>query len=195
MAPRLEAKTLMRERILDAAHRLFYLKGIQAVGVDLIASEVGISKRTLYNHFPSKGDLIVAYLDQWEQPAHASDLPPAERILAEFGRLESEFRKSTFRGCPFINAVAEAAEPAEAVADLAVRFKDGRRAWFRELLRELDVADPEGLATQLALLVDGAVTTALVRGDPRIARAAREAAAVLLGAAGVRVSHPRKRNS
>lgn len=193
MTPRSEGKTLMRQRILDAAHRLFYLRGIQAVGVDLIAAEVGVSKRTLYNHFPSKGDLIVAYLDQWEQPAHASGLPPAERILAEFGRLEAEFRKSTFRGCPFINAVAEAAEPAGAVADLAVRFKDGRRAWFRECLLELDVADPDGLATQLMLLVDGAVTTALVRGDPRIARSAREAAAVLLKAAGVRM--PRKRGS
>ena len=185
MALRVEAKSSMQERILSAADRLFYARGIQAVGVDLIAAEIGISKRTLYNHFASKGDLIVAYLERRNRPTPSPDLPPAERILAEFDRLERSFAKATFRGCPFINAVAELAQPDETVAEIALRFKEERRLWFRENLRQLEVADPDGLAMQLALLADGAVAAALVRGDPRVARAARDAAAVLLAAAGV----------
>lgn len=184
MTLRAEAKSLMRDRILRTADRLFYTQGIQAVGVDTIAAEVGISKRTLYNHFGSKADLIRAYLERWGQPEPVSDLPPAARILAEFDRLERVFVQPTYRGCPFINAVAEAAEPVETVTKLAADFKKARRAWFAACLAELGVADPEGLATQMMLLVDGAVATMLVQGDPRIARAAKDAAAVLLAAAG-----------
>ena len=185
MTLREDNKSVMRDRILGVARRLFYARGIQAVGVDVIAADVGISKRTLYNYFASKSDLIRAYLEGWSQATHATDLPPRELILAEFDRLEGSFARTNFRGCPFINAVAEAAPPADAVSELAVRFKEGRRTWFRAQLVELEVADPDGLATQLMLLVDGAIATMLVRGDQRIARSARDAAAILLAAAGV----------
>src|SRR5205809_2435234 len=97
----------MKDRILETTDRLFYGQGIRAVGVDTIAAEIGISKRTLYNHFPSKDDLIVSYLSRRIRPAAASDLPPAEQILGDFDRLERSFASGTFRGCPFVNAVAE----------------------------------------------------------------------------------------
>ena len=87
-----------------------------------------------------------------------------------------------------MNAVAELKQPGHAANRIAVAFKDARRDWFRELLMRLDVADPDGLATQLMLLVDGAIAAAIVRGDPRMARAARAAAATLLTAAGVNVT-------
>jgi hypothetical protein len=87
-----------------------------------------------------------------------------------------------------VNAVAELKQPGHAANRIAVAFKDARRDWFRELLMRLDVADPDGLATQLMLLVDGAIAAAIVRGDPRMARAARAAAATLLTAAGVNVT-------
>src|SRR3954451_6088688 len=77
-------KVSMKERILETADRLFYLRGIRAVGVDTIAAEVGISKRTLYNHFPSKDELIAAYLERRFVRAPASDKPPAEQILGTF---------------------------------------------------------------------------------------------------------------
>lgn len=96
--------------------------------------------------------------------------------------------QANFRGCPFVNAVAELKEPKHAANKIAARFKEQRRTWFRDLLERLDVADPDALATQLMLLVDGAIAAALVRGDPKVARAAREAARVLLAAAGVKVS-------
>ncbi len=185
MTLRAEAKSLMQERILRAADRLFYAHGIQAIGVDTIAADVGISKRTLYNHFPSKADLIRAYLERWKQPSALTELPPVERILAEFDRLERNFSQPTYRGCPFINAVAEAAEPVDAVTKLAIDYKKARRRWFRASLGELGVPDPESLATQMMLLVDGAVATMLVQGDARVAKAAKDAAAVLLAAAGV----------
>ena len=100
----------MQERILETADRLFYGQGIRAVGVDTIAAEIGISKRTLYNHFPSKDDLIVAYLSRRLRPAAPSDRPPLEQILGAFDRLERTIATGVFRGCPFVNAVAELKE-------------------------------------------------------------------------------------
>jgi AcrR family transcriptional regulator len=175
----------MRERILETTDRLFYRQGIRAVGVDTVAAEVGVSKRTLYNHFPSKDALIAAYLERRFRPLQGSDLPPAEQILGDFDRLERSFGSGAFRGCPFVNAVAELGDPNHEASRIAVAFKEQRRIWFRELLNRLEVADADGLATQLMLLVDGAIAAALVRGDPKMARAAREAASVLLAAAGV----------
>lgn len=177
----------MQERILDTADRLFYGRGIRAVGVDTIAAEIGISKRTLYNYFPSKDELVVAYLARRIRPRPICDMPPAEQILADFDRLERSFASGVFRGCPFVNAVAELKEPRHAANQLAIDFKRQRRSWFRDLLARLEVADPDGLATQLQLLVDGAIAAALVHGDPKVAHAARDAACVLLAAAGVNV--------
>jgi AcrR family transcriptional regulator len=180
-------KAVMQERILETADRLFYGQGIRAVGVDTIADEIGISKRTLYNYFPSKDDLIVAYLSRRLQPAPPSDLPPLQQILGNFDRLERTFASGVFRGCPFVNAVAELKEPAHAANKIAFAFKEQRRTWFRDLLVRLGVDDADTLALQLQLLVDGAIAAALVRGDPKVAGTARKAACVLLAAAGVAV--------
>jgi AcrR family transcriptional regulator len=192
MSARSSAKAAMQERILDTADRLFYRQGIRVVGVDTIAAEIGISKRTLYNYFPSKDDLIVAYLSRHLRPIEVSDLPPTEQILDDFDRLERAMRREGYRGCPFVNAVAELADPMHSAHKIAIAHKDKRRGLFRKLLVRLGVADPDGLATQLMILGEGAVAQALVHGDPRMARAAREAARVLLMAAGVRMSAVRK---
>jgi AcrR family transcriptional regulator len=183
----LPAKPSMKERILDTADRLFYLKGIRAIGVDTIAAEIGISKRTLYNHFPSKDVLISAYLNRRFVQPKPSGKPPAEQILATFDSLERRFSHKDFRGCPFVNAVAELGADAKPVRKIAIAFKESRRVWFRDLLIQLGVTDAEGLATQLALLVDGSIAQDLVRDDPAMARAAKEAAKVLLASAGVRI--------
>jgi AcrR family transcriptional regulator len=180
-------KPSMNERILETADRLFYLQGIRAVGVDTIAAEIGISKRTLYNHFPSKDALISAYLARRFRPVPASEKPPAEQILGTFDSLERRFAGKSFRGCPFVNAVAEMGSEDHAVRKIAVAYKDSRRAWFRDLLLQLGAGNADGLATQLQLLVDGAIATDLVRDDPSIARAAKDAARVLLENAGIEV--------
>ena len=183
----LQKKPDMKERILETADKLFYLQGIRAIGVDTIAAEIGISKRTLYNHFPSKDALITAYLERRFVQPRASDKPPAEQILATFDSLERRFAAKDFRGCPFVNAVAELGAEDKSVRKIAIAFKESRRLWFRDLLLRLDVTDAEGLATQLALLVDGSIAQDLVRDDPAMARAAKEAARVLLKNAGVKL--------
>ena len=180
-------KPTMKQRILETADRLFYLQGIRAIGVDTIAAEAGISKRTLYNHFPSKDELISAYLERRFTRAPPSDQPPVEQILATFDRLERGFASKGFRGCPFVNAVAELGAEDRSVKKIAIAFKESRRLWFRDLLMQLKVSDPEGLATQLQLLVDGSIAQDLVRDDPSMARAAKDAARVLLKNAGVDV--------
>ncbi len=183
----LPAKPAMKDRILETADRLFYLQGIRAVGVDTIAAEIGISKRTLYNHFPSKDALISAYLARRFVAPRASDKPPVEQILGTFDSLERRFSAEDFRGCPFVNAVAELGCEDQSARRIAVEFKESRRLWFRDLLVQLGVAEAEALATQLTLLVDGSIAQDLVRNDPSMARAAKEAATVLLRNAGVKV--------
>jgi AcrR family transcriptional regulator len=177
----------MKQRILETADRLFYLHGIRAIGVDTVAAEIGISKRTLYNHFPSKDDLIRAYLGRRSVTMPPSDKSPIKQILGTFDSLERRFGARDFRGCPFVNAVAELGAEDHAVRRIATSFKDGRRARFRELLLQLGAKDAERLATQLQLLVDGAIAADLVHNDPSMALAAKQAATVLLANAGLEV--------
>jgi AcrR family transcriptional regulator len=181
----------MKERILQTADRLFYLEGIRAIGVDTIAAEIGISKRTLYNHFPSKDALICAYLERrFVVTTRPSDKLPLEQILGYFDALERRFSAKDFRGCPFVNAVAELGPKDRAVKKIASAFKESRRQWFCGLLAELNVKDADSLATQLQLLVDGSITLDLVHDDPAMARAAKQAATALLQNAGVRIASP-----
>ena len=189
----LPAKPSMKDRILETADRLFYLQGIRAIGVDTIAAEIGISKRTLYNHFPSKDALIAAYLERRFVTPRPSEKPPAEQILGTFDALERRFSAKDFRGCPFVNAVAELGAEDQSVRRIAIEFKESRRVWFRDLLVRLGVKEPEALATQLAVLVDGCIAQDLVRNDPAMARAAKEAAKVLLKNAGVAIEAAGKR--
>jgi AcrR family transcriptional regulator len=178
----------MKERILDTAERLFYGAGIRATGVDTIAAEVGISKRTLYNHFPSKDALVAAYLKRGFVEQRPSERPPLEQILRLFDHLEKGFASRDFRGCRFVNAVAELGDDDRAARKIAIDFKEGRRLWFRERLIAIGARDAETLATQLAMLVDGAIAMAMVRGEASMARQAASAARVLLANAGIDVS-------
>jgi AcrR family transcriptional regulator len=188
IAKRNTRKQPMKERILDTAERLFYGSGIRATGVDTIAAAVGISKRTLYNHFPSKDALVAAYLKRGFVEQRASEQPALEQILRTFDRLERSFADKDFRGCRFVNAVAELGDDDRAARRIAIDFKEGRRLWFRERLIAIGAREAEALATQLAMLVDGAIAMVMVRGDPAMARQAASAARVLLANAGVDVS-------
>ena len=168
------------ERILAAADKLFYTQGIRAVGVDTVAAEAGVSKRTLYNHYRSKDALIAAYLTARFRHVAPSDAPAREQILGYFERLERILADGSFRGCPYVNAVVEIGDPKHQAAGIAVQFKEQRRLWYRGLLERIGVQNPDALATQLQLLAEGALAAALVRGDPTLARSARAAADVLI---------------
>src|SRR5712671_3173718 len=99
------------ERILAAADKLFYAQGIRTVGVDTVSAEAGVSKRTLYHHYPSKDALIAAYLTARFKQLAPSDAPALEQILGNFDRLESLITDGSFRGCPYVNAVTELGDP------------------------------------------------------------------------------------
>jgi len=175
----------MAERIMEAADRLFYRKGIRAVGVDSVAAEAGISKRSLYDTFPSKDALVAAYLRQRIQPLPISDEPPGARVLTMFDQLHARFAKGDFRGCPFVNAVTELAEDCETARTIALDYKEERRRHVASLLVAAGAFEPDGLASQIALLFEGAIASMLVRQNPAVALQAREAAVVPLRAGGV----------
>jgi AcrR family transcriptional regulator len=179
----MEFRQTVAERILAAADKLFYTQGIRAVGVDAVAAKAGVSKRTLYNHYPSKDALIAAYLMGRFRHVAPSDAPARAQLLGAYERLERLIGDGSFRGCPYVNAVAELGDPRHPAAAIAVQFKEQRRLWYRALLERLSARDADGLATQLQILFEGALSAALVRGDPALARSARAAAEVLLDAA------------
>src|ERR1700741_1928594 len=189
--PAKQDEEITRAKILETIDRLFYRQGIRAVGVDTIGAELGISKKTLYRYFRSKSEMIEAYLRGRFRPfPQDSDRSPAEQFLANFAWLErSPSSKKEYRGCAYLNALAELGEDERESRDLAAHFKESRRLWFRNLLSKLDVDDPDPLATQLSLLVDGAYSAMLTRKDPSSTRAAIAAARVLLKNAGVRLAY------
>jgi AcrR family transcriptional regulator len=180
-----------RERVLRTASKLFYAEGIRAVGVDRIAAEARVSKMTLYRHYPTKDDLVVAVLEARDEPArnllhagseHAADTA-RDRLLACFAMLSPWFASRGFRGCPFMNASLELADPAHPARAVAERHKTATRDQFAALARELEVAKPDALADQLALVFDGAIAQAQMRDAAGAATAALAAATALLDAA------------
>jgi AcrR family transcriptional regulator len=177
-----------RQRLLQTAAALFYARGIHAVGVDALADHTGVTKRTLYQHFPSKDALIAEALadrgTSWrawfaaELQRRAHD--PAGQLLAMFDVVGEEAATAHFRGCSFVNAAAElpdATHPARAVAST---HKQAVLDLIASLAAQLDIGEPDTLARQLKLLLEGAIATALVDPGPQPARDARTAAATLL---------------
>jgi AcrR family transcriptional regulator len=177
-----------RQRLLQTAAALFYARGIHAVGVDAIADHAGVTKRTLYQHFPSKDALIAEALADrgttwraWfaaELRRRAHD--PAGQLLAMFDVIGQGAATADFRGCRFVNAAAELPDVTHPARAVASAHKHAVLDLITALVAELDVAEPETLARQLKLLLEGAIATALVDPGPQPARDARTAAATLL---------------
>lgn len=174
-------------RLLDAAERLFYRHGVQAVGVDAVVAEAGVATKTLYTHFGSKDGLVAAYLRrrhhrwlEWLRGAVAAAEPGSAQALAVFDALAEWFHEPDFNGCAFINASGELPAGVNARA-IARDHKAALRALLVEVAISVGAADPTMLADQLALLVEGAIVTAHLQGQPQAAVSARSAAAVLLG--------------
>jgi AcrR family transcriptional regulator len=167
----METEVTPREKLFQTAARLFYQHGYRSIGVDTIAAQSGIGKMTLYRHYPSKDDLIVAYLrdsdqvfwDQFEQITR--DAPTArEKILAFFEALQSYVLSPDCYGCPFINVAAEYPEAEYPGHQVALEHKQSVRARFRQLAAEAGARDPDTLANALFLLMDGAYVAARVFG-------------------------------
>jgi AcrR family transcriptional regulator len=178
-----------RDHLLEHADRLFYGAGLQTVSVHDVRTASGVSLKRLYQCYPSKEALIEAYLNRRDQRWRAElrafvtsvGETPAERILLVFDSLEAWFRQPDFRGCAFINAFGELGKASPVIAEAARHHKAALYAFLLELASDTAADDPEALARQLVILVDGAIVSASFTGEPVVARWARDAAAALLG--------------
>jgi AcrR family transcriptional regulator len=178
-----------RARILQTADRLFYNEGIRAVGVDRVVAEARVTRVTFYRHFPSKDDLVVAYLagrSQREQDlvaAARTALPnnPREVLRVIVADLLQQARAPGFRGGAYINAAAEYPDPNHPVR----RVVAAHRAWLRnlmaELLTELRHPDPDAGADQMVMLYDGATVGAYLDDPDRVGEAIVAAGRAVVG--------------
>jgi len=158
------------ERLLRVASELFYREGIRAVGVDTISERAGVSKRTLYNRFGGKDELVAAYLrsrdERWRaylQEVTDGVVEPREKLLAVFGAYAEWLVGDNYRGCAFANAAAEFPDPDHPARVVARRHKDGIREHLAALARDAGFNEPETLAERLLLLLEGATATAAMR--------------------------------
>jgi len=154
-----------RRRLLDTATRLFYQNGIHAVGIDRIIAEADVAKATFYKHFPSKDELVVAYLEEQDRlgrvaVASLPKRPPREMIVAIMQRISDAVSGGGWRGCPFLNAAAEYPDPASTVRQAI----HARREWYHRLLQDhLALAGdpvPSVTASLLMALSDGLLESA-----------------------------------
>ncbi|GGX81239.1 TetR family transcriptional regulator [Streptomyces minutiscleroticus] len=174
-----------RERILAAAARLFAVQGINATGMEQVAEAAPVSKRTLYAHFRTKSDLVIAHLQHLassgatlETVLTREDIPARERILGLFDQPAPD--AAPVRGCPFIDAAAEFPDPDSAVHSYAREQKLRMVGLVTALVTELGCREPAALAEQLVTLADGAASRAMVLDEADYGRHARTAAETLL---------------
>lgn len=177
-----------RQRVVDAADELFYARGIRAVGMDDVRNASGVSLKRLYSLFPGKDSLVLAVLHKrhamWTEgldTAVDSIEDPRAKLLAVYDYLAEWFAEDSFRGCGFINAFAEQGPSSPEVAAYAREHKRS----FQDQLAALvaDAGVDVSLAPQLAILAEGAQTTAAIEGSPDAAGHARRAAETLIDAA------------
>src|SRR4030081_2010844 len=177
-----------RGRLLNAATHLFCKNGINATGIDAIIDEAGTAKTTLYKLFGSKTNLVHAVLEsegkQWREwfigAIETGGGDAQVKLTRIFPALKSWFAEERFYGCPFINAVGEHDKDGKQFRAIAMRHKKVVLAHIEKLAGEMGAAEPELLAHQLALLIDGAIVAAMVSGDPGVADTAGLAAGLLL---------------
>ena len=180
-----------RDHLIEVATELFNRCGYHASGIDRVIAEAGVAKTTLYRHFRTKEDLIVAVLQRIDalhreglratvdQLAHE----PKQKILASFDVLEDWFRGNSFYGCPFMSAASEYNVRTSPVFQVVVLHKRLMIAYFEELARAAGLDEPARIGEEINLLHEGATAVAQVNGDPSTARRAKAMAARLIDAA------------
>jgi AcrR family transcriptional regulator len=179
-----------KDKVFQTAAKLFYQRGYRAIGVDTLAAESGIGKMTLYRHYPSKDDLIVAYLKDSDElfwkgfDQITRDVPTArEKLLAFFEGLQDYVTTPECYGCPFLNVATEYPETDYAGHQAAIEHKQSVLTRFRQLAKEAGAKKPDVLADQLFLLMDGAYMASRMFGAKNPAAHLAETARILLDAA------------
>ncbi|MEU1628420.1 TetR/AcrR family transcriptional regulator [Streptomyces sp. NPDC020096] len=160
-----------RRHVLAVASRLYYQRGIRAVGMDLVVKESGVGNATVYRQFPTKDALASAYTqdraDAWfARMRKAADQvdDPREKLLSIFTTVIEETRLPTFRGCPMLNTHTEFPDPQHPANHVAVTHEQRVRHWMRDLAADACAPDPEQLADDLLLVLNGVYVTATVLG-------------------------------
>jgi AcrR family transcriptional regulator len=173
---------------MATAWRLFYRDGLRAVGIDTILAEAGVAKMTLYNHFASKEELIIAILEKRDLELRASLMAkvesagtdPVQRLLAVFDWHEGWFGSEGFKGCVFIRAISEYPEPTHPIHQAAWRHKVAVKTALTDLCAAAGARDAAALAETLSFLIDGAIFSAHATQTTAAARSARATAEQLL---------------
>ena len=179
-----------RERIFNTAGRLFYIKGIRAVGVDLIAAEADTTKMSLYRNFPSKDELVAEWLrdhdakfwQTWDAMAARHPRDPRKQIMAAFALLEKHVADPKARGCPMANAAVELTETDHPARKVIEAHKTKLRARLAEMCVQMGTPTPGLLADQLFLLMEGAQVTTQTLGVRSPAKIVARAAETLIDA-------------
>jgi AcrR family transcriptional regulator len=173
-----------RTRVLETAYSLFSRHGIQRIGIDRIVDEAGVAKMTLYRHFPSKDELVLAFLElrarRWTQEWLASEIDrrgrdPLERLLLPFEVLDGWFQSPDFESCAFMRTLFEVPDDEDPVHAAAVGHLDTIKVMLADNAREAGLAGPEEIALQLQILMMGSIVSA-TRGDRTAGKRAREVA-------------------
>ncbi len=177
-----------RDRVIDVADALYNTRGIQSVGMDDLRQSSGVSLKAIYGLFPSKGAIILEVLERrhriWTDGLSARVAlteDPRDKLLAIYDYLFDWFSDDAFRGCGFINAFAELGTVTPEIADRARTHKESFQRYVAELVEAAHVSSE--LAPQLAILAEGAQTTAAIAGTTVAAGQARRAAEILIAAA------------
>lgn len=183
-----QAPTDARERLLTAAYELFSRDGVQAVGVDAIIERSGVARQTMYRHFKSKQDLVLAFLERreevWTEGWLAAETgrraqDPAARLLAIFDVFDEWFRQPDFEGCSFINVLLEYPDQAHPLHVAAAEYLARIRGFLQELARGAGIKRAEPFARQWHILMKGSIVAA-GEGDRDAARRAKAVAQLLL---------------
>lgn len=177
-----------RDHLVDTALTLFQRHGFHATGIDTILTAARVAKMTLYNHFKSKDELILAALRlgderfrEWlTEAVEARADKPRGRLLALFGALDEWINQPDFSGCAFIAAAAEYGRPDDPINRAAAEHKKLVRDYIRDTAEQAGAPDADALADVLDLLMQGAIVSAHVSGNRDAAKIARRAAAVLI---------------
>jgi AcrR family transcriptional regulator len=179
----------VRDKILSTADELFYREGIRAIGVDTIVEKSGVAKTSLYRWFPTKDDLIAAFLDsrnarywaKWDEIAgkHADD--PKTELVALLRWISHYVASSDYRGCPFQIAATEFPDFGHASRAICIRNKQELRARLLDLVHRIGVDEPGFVADQLLLMIEGAYANTLLFAKPGAAKHLVKAGARLVG--------------
>lgn len=177
-----------RERILDTAYELFSHRGVHDVGIDELIERAGVAKATLYRHFPSKDDLVLAFLEQREQlwtygwveaEARRRGETPEEQLLAVFDLFDEWFHRDDFEGCSFINVLLEFGTLDHPVGRASADYLENIRSVVRTLAQEAGLRDPDAFALSWHILMKGSIVQA-AEGDRGAAKRAQALGRLLI---------------